>query len=541
MSVSTPATGPYSLLESLNPPPPLVHADERVFLNKGDLLSAAILEGPIEGRPFSDDCTTYGRRVLKGSAMVISALAKLPYVPISLTLPAGEMFATANCTSYFFLEYWAISATIDRLASSERPHQAALIEQSGLGCQKASILVSSVTISLVSQIPVGLPVFKYLKPDYPNLVTSSFALLLGAGSLFPTESLYLTFDSIARRKQEASLNEVEFKLLNMGRQLAGIVREHQTVFATQMEQHEMLTLIEDVNQMKLNANAEYRMTQYLEKFLMPPNACVPKSAHFKGSKYGVVNWLGNLWNIPGLSKTTTVVAKVAGAALTAICQTALTQFTYTQTREYLVDNGGVAGLFAGVVVISGSYLTGQALVQSAQKAAKAVVNKFRGERSIANRLELKLTACLSAFGVINSALGLSATWVIWGDYYRSDGAGSEWFMKLSMCGTLFMLFANATLNLVDSCVEELIRWRGNPDAKRIIQFRDDLTLMAYLLEESPILKKAIFVKNISVNLRDRILSSAQLNLEQVSKYIAQHLPDAEPYVQLQVMEDKAPK
>jgi hypothetical protein len=50
------------------------------------------------------------RRVLKISGAAISAVAKVPYAPISLKLGniVGPISVAANSSGFFILEYWAI-------------------------------------------------------------------------------------------------------------------------------------------------------------------------------------------------------------------------------------------------------------------------------------------------------------------------------------------------------------------------------------------------------------------------------------------------
>ena len=244
--------------------------------------------------------------ILKVGAAIVSASARVFYIPVSLELPAGPAFAFANTTACFALEYWASSRTIDELFinNSSDPNE----PNNKSTTRTISTFVLAEFTALSSQVPMAFVAYNYNSKDIRILG----ALVTGvSGSLFPLRSLQLSFNEIGLRKK---LNDVEKKLSKIKQELKALLRTNQSDFLTK-NQHDRLTFLLDMGNVRKISDRNEKIETYFRHIMSVHEQQVqPQSTCRKIATYGV---------------------QATGVVLTISLQTALAMYTFTQTKDYI--------------------------------------------------------------------------------------------------------------------------------------------------------------------------------------------------------------
>ncbi|CAM0117099.1 hypothetical protein [Rhabdochlamydiaceae symbiont of Dictyostelium giganteum] len=450
------------------------------------LLSQAIYETCVERTP-SPDPNRIIRLAVKTFCLIVSAGAKAPYIPISLTLPGGPAFAFGNTTSFFILEWWAIRATIDEALGARGKSESLLIKRGGRGAlYQLATLTGALAISIFPQIPIALPALDY----DGQFKVPGFIVLLGAGVFIPIRSLQLTVDNVLKKML---IDQTGKKLQQARLSMMGLIQEYRDIFRQSSLQDKMEKILE-----LDSIRGQKDLTAYIQK-VFKPKAIKP---------------------VVQESKICKRVSFVAGAMLTAAFEAALVMYTWEKTEEHFIDNEVAAGAIAIATGISWLYLTGQAIIGTTQRVSQAVVNLIKGRKdpSIASQIYPKLTFTLNALGLINTVLALGPTVVIWGEFYESNRY-EQVAVEIVMCSSLFLLLSTATLDIIQDFMQQIIQKKGLPNEKLIAELDLELQKFQGLLKESALPDIAAFIMDIPEDLRETLLTKAELTSEVLESYL----------------------
>lgn len=467
---------------------------ELLSSDASNLLLGALLEGPLS-REEPRDPHKFARRTLKGSCIVISAGAKIPYIPIALTLPGGPFVAFANSAAFFNLEYWAINGTIDDLLGPKGASEVVLLERQGKGkCYLVAIVSTSLVIALLSQIPIALPALDY-DAKYKAL---GFGILLGAGALLPVRSIQLSIDK-GIKMQRCFPGDVGKQIEEIRSDVLMLIEEHRELFR-QMGYPEKLEHLTRMSLLRQDAGIE-KLDSYVQGIFEKPLCRTTQKETSLSDR----------------------ASSVIGLWLTSSFQVAITMYTWTKTKEHLIDNDLLAGIFSAAVVISGVYLTGRSIIQTTQTMTRSLVGCFtrRKERTIAEQVRPKLCLSLKLIGLILNLAALGPTIVIWGDFFNENQSTRAYF-QVTMCAALFLLLSTATLDSVDMAVEEIVLSGKNLTNKEIVQYHREIQQVARVLDESSLLDFSLFVMKCPETLKTELLRRANLSLQTLEGYI--HAP-----------------
>lgn len=455
------------------------------------VLAGAIFERCVKNEEI-DDPHRRARLCTKAICILVSAGAKVPYVPISLKLPGRWFFAIGNTASFFNLEYWAIKASINDVLGPKGRWEVSLLQNAGKGrCYQVATLTASFIIALLSQVPVALPAMDY-DADYriPGVI-----VLLVAGSLLPVRSLQLSINEALKMKR-CALGDVEKKLERIRREVVSLTQEYREIF---------------------------RLAGYEEKMgMIAALAATSKDDELEEVWPHLSLVLGKPMESPAPKRNVLCerLSKGAGYFLTASFEAALAMYTWSKTKEHIIDNDVAAFGFTAATVLSWAYLTGESIANTTNRCVQSLFNfmKCRENRTLSEQIRPRLTLALKLLGMTLNVGALGPTVVIWGDFFK-DNTDEQGYFQVTMCMAIFLLLSTATLDIIDETVEEIILKKGTPDQKQMIELNRKLLYLQQLLHRSSLLDFGTFLLNCPDRIKEHLLQKVDLAVERVTEFV----------------------
>lgn len=456
---------------------------------KAALVAEAIFEKCLQRSELRDPYK-YARRTALTVSIVASLSANASYIPISLRLPNGAIFAISNFSAFFSLDYWAISATLNDLLGPKGKCEIVLAKHKNSNrCQLVATVTTSIAVALLSQIPIAIPSLDY---DGAYKIPAFVALLAG-GVLFPIRSLQLSIEQTIEM-MKYSFKGVRKQVELIRKEAVALTDQYRRVFQ-QMEYSDKLFLIDSLKRD--------------EEFISQVNSYI-------------LTVLETSINSPQSQRTPlhNRVSLVIGAWLTGSLQTALTIYTWSKTKEYLTDDNFTAGFFTTLVIGSGLYLSGKSIIETTQRMSASMINFFcrQNERTIADQLQPKLTFGIKLVGLLINGFALGPTLVIWGDFLK-DHPSERLYFEISLCAAYFLLLSTATLEIAENVVEKVIQTKGDAEAQKIVLFHKGLLELQQIFSQSSLLDFSIFLTKAPATLRNYLLSKIGLSIEALDSYI----------------------
>ncbi len=444
-----------------------------------DALTGAIFERCIIDAPLVDRHSCL-RKIALTVSVITSLSAGASFIPISLQLPAGYLFAAANFIGFFKLDIWAIRGTIDDLLGPRSEKEIVLLDRASTGTWfKGAVIAASTVIALLSQVPVALPALDY---DGSLGIPAAASLVVG-GLLLPIRSLQL---SISKTIRAWHSNAGEAKEIEKLRETMGsMIDQRRDLFRTMGHAGQL----EQVHRFK-NLQEE----QFIAAALEPPSE--------------VQEPLGLL-----LSSR---IARVVGVWIAGSLQTGLALYTFAKTKEHIIDSNAAAGVLAGAVVLSGVYLSGKSILDTTERITDSFFGMIRGQRenTLAEQLRPKLTRSLKLLGLAIDLGALGATTVIWGEFYQNNLPLRAYF-ETTLCLAYFLFLSTSTLDMVNEVVEEIVQHKGSQEEQDILELNCKLKKMQKLIEGSHASDLAVFIQQCPAQLKTSLLEKIGLSTERL--------------------------
>lgn len=455
-----------------------------------DVLALSIFERCIGTTPLVDK-TACRRNTALVTSIITAAAAGAAFVPISLHLPAGPAFAVANFIAFFNLDMWAIGQTIEDLFGPKGENEIVLLERASHGkCFTTAAVIASTAIALLSQVPVAIPSLDY---DGDLKIPALISLFVG-GALIPLRSLQLTIDKTMRMRNALHREEGE-KIERLRGSFEELIDKYQELFR-KMDRQGQLEHVGRFQQIQ-GADAE-KATGLIEEVIKGPIEIKPvdETSLLSRLSRGFGFW-------------------IAGSL-----QTGLALYTFSKTKEHIIDNDIAAGAMAASVVLSGVYLSGQSIINTAENIARSFVNfiKDKREKSLVEQLRPGLSQSLKLLGGLIDLGALGATIVIRRDFYKDDLLADIYF-NITFCLAYFLFLSTATLSMVDGAIGKLIQRTGSDDEKQILEHQNKLEKMKQLIERSSLLDFSIFVGGFSEDIRVKLLNKVDLTTETLNQIV----------------------
>jgi hypothetical protein len=449
-------------------------------------LARAIYERCIED---ADTIDRYpcGRRTALGASIIASLGANASYIPISLKLPVGPLFAIANFVGFFKLDIWAIRGTINDELGPKGEHEIVLLQRGARGkCYTIAVLASSLVVALLSQIPVALPALDY----NGSLAIPSVVFLFVGGALIPIRSLQLSVNKAARLRN-SGLGDVSRKVEELRLVMSSLIDQHREIFR-KMGYERQLEFIESLRQFE---GAELEQTHAFALSILNPPLEDEEVPSRPISDY---------------------VAMGAGVVIALSLEAGLAYYTFEKSKLNIIDNSFVAVGFAASVVASSFYLAGRSIISMAQRMVGSLLNLLtcRIEKAIAHQLRPKMTIALKLLGMAIDLGALGATIVIWGDFLK-DNLPAKLYFEITLCMAYFLFLSTATLDMIDEVIEESILNSDNKNERAIVQLNNRLKQFQSLIENSSLLDFGLFVAKLPAELKQKLLQRVNLSIEKL--------------------------
>lgn len=447
------------------------------------LLSRAIV-AVLNNTPV-EDRTYWQRRILQTLAAAVSAATKVYFIPVSLTLPAGESFATGGVISWWCFEFYGANSTIEDIAGPKGHHELALLRKTSRNrCRTITIVTGAFAIALVSQIVYAFAAYKYNNSD--QRIPAAIVTMI-SGSLYPTRSLQLTFEALSEKWSEHT--DFEQKLISIRNNFADMIQTNRAIFVTLENKLDIVQIFNELeasNDKKAVAN---RFVREMISLRRRERVQVLTNGH----------------------RRTNAVSKVVGSLLAATMQSAFAYYTWTNTKEYVSDDDGVAFINSALVVGSSVYLTTKDLLATTNYLARSFFNLVsnRRELSIAEQLHPRLCFALKALGLVSDAFAQGSAWVIWGDYFGGP-----------VCAGTFILLYAGTLYIIDRTVEEYIRRKGDPNGKAIMAVYDKLGSLPSITRTNSLIDYCYHLLDLEDDVRLELTNQAEVTRAKLESYIS---------------------
>lgn len=404
------------------------------------------------------------RRVFKAGSAVISAIAKIPFIPVSFELGKvlGPISIVGNSTGYFILEYWAAAGTTDDLFGPRTKAEIELFEEekSGKGkiCRKIIIISTASLIALFSQLPTSLAGMEYNPQQYK--IAAGLVLLI-AGSLIPIRSLQLSIEQIrlaAKKTTESEIAKIKTRMVSL-------IRNSHGAFIQENRSAKRLFIEECNTARRFSGPAGEKTNQYALTLI---SRDIPTISDTK-------KCISATFNYTGLA---------IGSALAGIFEYALGEYTFSLTKEEIWDNDIAGGAFAALAVGSTAYLFGTSIIRTTQRIFNLFGNLTTGKevRNLSWQLRPKLSFILSAIGLLIDLCALGPTYVIWGDFYDQNEVEHQLFQKTTTA-SLFLILFTSTLDIIDEIVVSSIAY-GTEEEQEILKINTEFQKLATLIEKS---------------------------------------------------------
>lgn len=438
------------------------------------------------------------RRVLKITGAAISAIAKIPYIPISLTLGKvlGPVSIVGNTAGFFILEYWATAGTVDDFFAPKTQAEIELFRQAKIGkrklCMHAVILSTASLIALSSQLPTALAGVAYNSQKY-KLVAG--LVLLVAGALIPMRSLQLSIEQIrlsAQKTFESQITEIKAKMI-------ALIRENHGAFIHNSYEKKM-AFIERCEEIRhCNISPTEKANRYILHVL--------HKDPFPTSQAKKI--VGSVFNYTGLG---------IGTALAGIFEYALGQYTFDLTKQEIWDDDVAGGIFAGLAVGSTAYLFGTSVIRTTQRIFNLAGNLVTGQevRNLGWQLRPKLSFVLTALGLMIDLCALGPTYVIWGNFYDQNPITHQLFQK-TMCASLFLLLFTSTLDIIDEMVTSSIA-QGEEEEQAILRIHHEFQKLADLIEKSPNREFIGYLFHLEPSKREELMERMHMTMQQLTAH-----------------------
>lgn len=437
------------------------------------------------------------RRILKVSAAVISAGAKVPFIPVSMKLGPilGPVSIACNGSGFFVLEYWAAQNTIDDFLSPKTQAQIELTQENRPGkgkiCRNVIVISLASIFALSSQLTSALPGINYNEERFK--VVAGIVLLV-AGALTPMRSLQLSFNYLSLRCQ----GSVEAKVTEIKTKIAGLLLANQGIFV-QQNRTGKAALIEEFEGIRSSQGSLIeRRNQYVSCLLKDRSQPLTRTQEA----------VGRVFNYTGLA---------AGAFLAGVFEYVSGEYTFGASKTQLLDNDYLAGTLATLAVTSTAYLFATSIVRTTQRIFNTIGHTITGmeTRNLGWQLRPKISFALTATGLLMDIFAAAPTFVILGDFYKDDNSTKRELLRDTTCVSLFLLLFTATLDIINDVITHSIT-KGSVEESQILALSREFQQFAHLIEKSPSREFIGYLTSMDEPTKTPLLTRINVSAEQLA-------------------------
>lgn len=411
------------------------------------------------------DHYTVTRRILKVSSAIISGLAKVPFIPVSMKLGPvlGPISAFNNVAGFFILEYWAVSKTINDFLSPKTQAQIELNKKGKLRtrdvCRNVAIISTASMFALSSQILVALAGVYYSEEKFK--VPVGIVLLVG-GALIPIRSLQLSIERLSlscQKSIQAEITEIKTKIANL-------LLANQRMFIQKPRQRkiQLIKKCDKIRSLEGASSAKIKgyvsaLFQNLDSFISPTHKTIGKCFKYTGL--------------------------VTGTLLAGAFEYILGDYTFHITKTEIINNDFIAGILSTLAVTSTAYLFATSIIKTTQRVFNTFGNAIIGTeiRNLGWQLRPKISFALTAVGLLIDIFAMGPNFVIFRDFYKDNEVEREAFIGV-ICVSYFLILFTSTLDIINDVVTHSIA-KGSKEEQQILSLSLEFQKLADLINKSP--------------------------------------------------------
>ena len=385
-------------------------------------------------------------------------------------------------------------------------------------CQDFLVVPVSLIAAAGSQMTTALAAAKYNK----TLLTKvgGGVIMLISGSIFPTYSLYCTFERILQSKfrRKSKIQVIEKQLEVVRSSLLASISKRQEIFKSSLSNYEALA--ENLSSLRNQSvdesedpiqAEERRLLAYIQ--LMGPNL-------LKGNQEEQLPLSPSLlskWR-SGLD----LAARVSGYALAAVFQAELASYTYFQTKEEVIDSPLLAASTASLTVIGNVYLITQAISGSMRLIAAKAAELFSSKAnplSLAIQLRPRTMILSQSLILANTLFAMGPSLRIWPDFFEFNQevqiAGTS-----VVCTSLSFLLLTASLGTLQNMATAYLSSYGSEAEKEIFAIDGEFEKLKALFATLSPKDLAKLVNRLPEPLKDTLLSEARIGENELTDFIS---------------------
>ncbi|MDX8430224.1 MAG: hypothetical protein SNF33_00205 (plasmid) [Candidatus Algichlamydia australiensis] len=411
-------------------------------------------------------------------ASTFLALSSIPFIRPSLefagdatplNIALGWYLVGCNLTSFGILDAYSISNMIGEYI---RPLSSDEVEMFSVSTNRRVDLllrIGSVSTACILSIPRAYVGYEY------NNDSALFAILAASGSIpIPSYSTYLTLNHI---KSNAFLTGVESRLQESKAEVINQINSFCASLPLQTEEElkEVLSEFNALQQVESTSQKVSRLFQILQNNTQ-------SSKDYSNEK------------LIKLGKYSVKVVS-CGLSLSVIGYLGVVSYNFVES----ISDSTICGVASGTIVSAcSSYLTTKLLLNASTSYYSSAVNLFRcsTKKTWGLRNNKKITIASKLIASIINAFAFAPTLQVISDNFSGF---SRTYMYSTVPLSFYIICSHLSLMLVDEAMEQY-SYHMNTDAiSEIINFKKRLVKFANVVDKSPLIEYAKFIKILSEN------------------------------------------
>jgi len=436
-----------------------------------------------ETRPTETRCHYISRRILQGLGSVVASIGKLSFVAISLDYASGNMVLAGfliygNLVSFATLICWSALNMIDDYMRPVGEEVKNLVGSKQSTCLKIAILVASVAIGVLAQVPLA-----YLAYYYNSLKTLMVISVMISDPWFPIYSTNLSLRALADKK---SYSPFEKEIVQLKENLKAKLTETQQ-HLTQISYSERNDWISDLDGIARQAVSQQRSSDYLNCMLSRRVEIMQQS--------------------PSCFYKVCEKIIFASGLVFLVCQMIALGVVGFAGWKLIFDNAIFDGIFTGVVVLANLYLSGMTIPGSAVRLFSIVVGLLfcSYQPSLAQKLSPAFSTVATVLGLVTTGLSWGASVQIVKDYFEG---WKQDVMMATLPASNVLLVTAAILFVIDGITESKVRRCGSEEEREQMKLKQKCDDFIKTLDKSSVIDFAKFLQNLPRNLLEQISPTA---------------------------------
>ncbi|MEM7174503.1 MAG: hypothetical protein AAF443_01040 [Chlamydiota bacterium] len=441
------------------------------------------------------------RRLFQSLSIVAGFSGRIPFIEMNLKLggdnkPYGGALAYGTCASFGYLVSYSLLEIVNSQMTPLSKEEKALKESRIGPSIKKVIFISSMILGFSTQIPFAYIAYKYNSPS--SLNPKGLLMPIMVISIDSWVSTYSGYMGLKTLREVKSLDAYEKQLARVRAKMASLIECNRQLLVsanheTQINFIDSYERIKEVDDISDRVKKLYVLfTNNASDQTLSPSRCA-KYIDWTVKAYGYLCAISNIGTLGYIA--------------------------WRGTNDLMsnnVANVTVTSLYVGTAL----YLNATAIPATAVK----LFNLFKNflmcnyKPTLSDKLTPKLSFSLKALGLVTASLSYGPAVEIVKGYY-GDKEGLDLFMEVVLsCATIFLV-SMAIFSITNQILEYKIERMGTEEEKKLIAVHKKMLKLASVLESSPLIEIALFLKILPENIFNELISQTAIAISNLDSYI----------------------